>query len=47
MHALLMSGGDDGKICVYDLNRKLLVNHVKYSAMVTCLQWIPPEVRKQ
>ncbi len=39
--SLLLSGGDDGKTCIYDLNRKVLVNHIQYSCGVTCLRWVP------
>ncbi len=44
MNPFLVSGGADGKACVYDLNRKTVLNYVWYSAGVTCLQWMPIEV---
>ena len=39
--SLLLSGGRDGKTCIYDLNRRVLVNHIQYGAGVTCLRWVP------
>lgn len=44
LNSLLLSGGADGKTCIYDLNRRLLVNHLQYSSSVTCLKWLPLEV---
>ena len=45
LNSLLLSGGADGKTCIYDLNRRMLVNHLQYSSSVTCLKWLPLEVR--
>ena len=44
INSLLLSGGIDGKASIYDLNRKTMVNHVKYSSSVTCIKWLPSEV---
>ena len=43
--SLVLSGGIDGKTCIYDMNRKLMVNHVKYSSSVSAIKWLPLEVR--
>ena len=44
LNSLLLSGGADGKTCIYDLNRRILVNHLQYGSSVTCLRWLPLEV---
>ena len=44
MSSLVLSGGLDGKACIYDINRKVLVNHVQYSSSVTTIRWLPLEV---
>ena len=41
LNSLLLSGGVDGKTCIYDMNRRILVNFFQYSAGVTCLKWLP------
>jgi WD40 repeat protein len=38
---LLLSGGEDGRVCVYDLDRGSMVNSVRYSAGVSCMLWLP------
>ena len=38
---LIVSGGDDGRICVYDLDRKMMVKSVKYGSGVSFLMWLP------
>ena len=38
---LLISGGMDGRICAYNLNRKVLVSSVKYNCGVTFMHWLP------
>lgn len=43
-NSLLMSGGSDGKCCIYDLNRKTMVNSVQYSSGVSSVTWLPIEV---
>ena len=42
--SLVLSGGVDGKTCIYDMNRKLMINHVKYSSSVSAVKWLPLEV---
>ncbi len=34
---LLVSGGADGRACVYDLHRKTLIDSVKCASSVTCV----------
>ena len=41
LNSLLLSGGVDGKTCIYDMNRRTLVNFFQYSAGATCLKWLP------
>lgn len=38
---VLISGGMDGRICAYNLKRKLMVNSVKYNCGITCMYWFP------
>ena len=38
---LLLSGGEDGRVCVYDLDRGAMVNSVRYSSGVSCMLWLP------
>ena len=38
---LLLSGGEDGRVCVYDLERGTMVNSVRYSSGVSCMLWLP------
>ena len=45
MSSLVLSGGVDGKACIYDINRKVMVNHVQYSSSVTAIRWLPIDVR--
>ena len=45
MSSLVLSGGVDGKACIYDINRKVMVNHVQYSSSVTAIRWLPLDVR--
>ena len=44
MSSLILSGGLDGKACIYDINRKVMVNHVQYSSSVTTIRWLPLDV---
>ena len=44
MSSLVLSGGVDGKACIYDINRKVMVNHVHYSSSVTTIRWLPLDV---
>lgn len=44
MSSLVLSGGLDGKACIYDINRKVMVNHVQYSSSVTSIRWLPLDV---
>lgn len=38
---LVVSGGTDGRICVYDLERKMMIKSVKYGSGVSYMTWIP------
>ena len=38
---LVVSGGTDGRICVYDLERKTMIKSVKYTSGVSYITWIP------
>ena len=38
---LVVSGGMDGRICVYDLDRKTMIKSVKYGSGVSYIMWIP------
>ena len=38
---LIVSGGADGRICVYDLDRKMMVKSIKYGSGVSVLMWLP------
>ena len=38
---LVVSGGRDGRVCVYDLDRKTMIKSVKYSSGVSYITWIP------
>ena len=38
---LVVSGGTDGRICVYDLERKMMIKSVKYGSGVSFMTWIP------
>ena len=38
---LIVSGGEDGRICVYDLDRKMMVKSVKYGSGVSFMMWLP------
>ena len=46
MSSLVLSGGVDGKACIYDINRKVMVNHVQYSSSVTAIRWLPLDVSR-
>ena len=39
--SILVSGGSDGRICVYSLHRKAMVGSVKYGSGVTSMLWLP------
>ena len=41
LNSLLLSGGIDGKACIYDINRRILVNFIQYNSGVTYLKWLP------
>ena len=43
---LLLSGGEDGRICVYDLDRGSMVNSVRYTSGVSCMLWLPIQLEK-
>lgn len=43
---LLLSGGEDGRICVYDLDRGSMVNSVRYTSGVSCMLWLPLQLEK-
>ena len=38
---ILVSGGSDGRICVYSLHRRSMVGSVKYNSGVTSMHWLP------
>lgn len=38
---ILVSGGSDGRICVYSLHRRSMVGSVKYTSGVTSMFWLP------
>ena len=44
LSSMVLSGGVDGKACIYDINRKVMVNHVQYSSSVTSIKWLPLDV---
>ena len=38
---LIVSGGQDGRVCVYDLERKAMLKSVKYGSGVSAILWLP------
>jgi WD40 repeat protein len=39
--SILVSGGSDGRICVYSLHRRAMIGNVKYSSGISSMLWLP------